>query len=180
MLVVQKTVATLDKAGFEPTSPTASSLTMLSAQYLHLFYVLKFLVLVTLKRKGLLINHGRSGRIRTYKNGSFGDYCCTIEPHSYMERDKRFELSLTAWKAVVLAANTNPACVAFFHRRLTALEVYRMKMLWLALRDSNPRPTGYEPVALTNWAKGQYVWNLPNTKHTRLTLRLDTIHHIDI
>lgn len=23
-----------------------------------------------------------------------------------------------------------------------------------ALRDSNPRPIGYEPTALTNWAKG--------------------------
>ena len=25
---------------------------------------------------------------------------------------------------------------------------------WWAFRDSNPRPTGYEPVALTNWANG--------------------------
>ena len=26
--------------------------------------------------------------------------------------------------------------------------------LWWASRDSNPGPTGYEPVALTNWATG--------------------------
>ena len=25
---------------------------------------------------------------------------------------------------------------------------------WWAIRDSNPGPTGYEPVALTNWANG--------------------------
>ena len=28
--------------------------------------------------------------------------------------------------------------------------------LWCANRDSNPGPTGYEPVALTNWAIGAY------------------------
>ena len=27
---------------------------------------------------------------------------------------------------------------------------------WWAIRDSNPGPTGYEPVALTNWANGPY------------------------
>ena len=26
--------------------------------------------------------------------------------------------------------------------------------IWWAIRDSNPGPTGYEPVALTNWANG--------------------------
>ena len=30
---------------------------------------------------------------------------------------------------------------------------------WWTFRDSNPRPTGYEPVALTNWAKDPF--NLP-------------------
>ena len=28
--------------------------------------------------------------------------------------------------------------------------------LWWTFRDSNPGPTGYEPVALTNWAKGPF------------------------
>ena len=28
---------------------------------------------------------------------------------------------------------------------------------WCANRDSNPGPTGYEPVALTNWAKGPNI-----------------------
>ena len=27
---------------------------------------------------------------------------------------------------------------------------------WWAFRDSNPGPTGYEPAALTNWAKGPF------------------------
>ena len=27
-------------------------------------------------------------------------------------------------------------------------------LYWWTFRDSNPGPTGYEPVALTNWAKG--------------------------
>ena len=29
--------------------------------------------------------------------------------------------------------------------------------LWCALKDSNLGPTGYEPVALTSWAKGAYL-----------------------
>ena len=29
--------------------------------------------------------------------------------------------------------------------------------LWWAIGDSNPGPTGYEPVALTNWANGPKV-----------------------
>ena len=33
---------------------------------------------------------------------------------------------------------------------------------WWAFRDSNPRPTGYEPVALTNWAKGPYAFSASN------------------
>ena len=28
---------------------------------------------------------------------------------------------------------------------------------WCALKDSNLGPTGYEPVALTNWAKGAFL-----------------------
>ena len=28
--------------------------------------------------------------------------------------------------------------------------------IWWAIRDSNPGPTGYEPVALTNWANGPH------------------------
>ena len=28
--------------------------------------------------------------------------------------------------------------------------------IWWACRDLNPRPTGYEPGALTNWAKGPH------------------------
>ena len=29
---------------------------------------------------------------------------------------------------------------------------------WWIFRDSNPGPTGYEPVALTNWAKDPNIW----------------------
>ena len=29
-------------------------------------------------------------------------------------------------------------------------------LIWWTFRDSNPGPTGYEPVALTNRAKGPY------------------------
>ena len=32
-------------------------------------------------------------------------------------------------------------------------------IIWWAFRDLNPGPTGYEPVALTNWAKGPYSKN---------------------
>ena len=33
-------------------------------------------------------------------------------------------------------------------------------LLWWAIRDSNPGPTGYEPVALTNWANGPNLLQL--------------------
>ena len=29
--------------------------------------------------------------------------------------------------------------------------------IWWTIRDSNPRPTGYEPVALTNWANDPFL-----------------------
>ena len=38
--------------------------------------------------------------------------------------------------------------------------------LWWIFRDSNPGPTGYEPVALTNWAKG------PNTIKSHNTIKI--------
>ena len=37
---------------------------------------------------------------------------------------------------------------------MLALHYAPIKFIWWAFRDSNPKPTGYEPVALTNWAKG--------------------------
>ena len=41
--------------------------------------------------------------------------------------------------------------------------------IWWAIRDSNPRPSGYEPDALTNWANGPHKTirkpkRLPNSK----------------
>ena len=36
--------------------------------------------------------------------------------------------------------------------QLSYTPIFHLK--WWAIRDSNPGPTGYEPVALTNWAKG--------------------------
>ena len=36
----------------------------------------------------------------------------------------------------------------------------RSERLWWAIRDSNPGPTGYEPVALTNWANGPNLLQL--------------------
>ena len=36
--------------------------------------------------------------------------------------------------------------------------IYFDRFFWWIFRDSNPGPTGYEPVALTNWAKDPYYW----------------------
>ena len=36
-------------------------------------------------------------------------------------------------------------------------ETVRICLFWWANRDSNPGPTGYEPVALTNWAIGPHI-----------------------
>lgn len=38
-------------------------------------------------------------------------------------------------------------------RRSSQLSYIRIELVWAQL-DLNQRPTGYEPVALTNWAMG--------------------------
>ena len=38
--------------------------------------------------------------------------------------------------------------------RVSCSTNWAIPLKWWAIRDSNPRPTGYEPVALTNWANG--------------------------
>ena len=74
--------------------------------------------------------------------------------HSVLKKDEKPERS----------------CVQAFHgrgRRLRTLglrfwrpSLYQLSYSpiwnWWAFRDLNPGPTGYEPVALTNWAKGPY------------------------
>ena len=40
--------------------------------------------------------------------------------------------------------------------------IFCQAQIWWAIRDSNPRPTGYEPDALTNWANG------PKQKHAHI------------
>ena len=35
--------------------------------------------------------------------------------------------------------------------------LFKIKIWWCAFKDSNLGPTGYEPVALTNWAKGASI-----------------------
>ena len=55
--------------------------------------------------------------------------------------------------------STNWAIPLYLNRRTAYLAERQIPRLWYgkiwwAFRDSNPRPTGYEPVALTNWAKG--------------------------
>ena len=50
-----------------------------------------------------------------------------------------------AWQASVLTSWTTEPKI---------LNVGILKWFWWALTDLNRGPTGYEPVALTNWAKG--------------------------
>ena len=39
-----------------------------------------------------------------------------------------------------------------------------IKLEWCSLKDSNLGPTGYEPVALTNWAKGACAYMFSTSK----------------
>ena len=57
-----------------------------------------------------------------------------LKVQSTYKRVTRIELATTAWKAVVLPLNYT--------------------RIWWTLQDSNLRPVGYEPTALTSWAKG--------------------------
>ena len=50
--------------------------------------------------------------------------------------------------------------IGFQDRTLQPLgyfSVYNIKMFWWTRQDSNLWPTGYEPVALTNWATGPII-----------------------
>ena len=61
------------------------------------------------------------------------------------------------------AQGLEPWAYGFGDRRSTnwAIPLYIKRQvplfLWWALRDSNPGLSGYEPEALTNWAKGPFV-----------------------
>ena len=48
-------------------------------------------------------------------------------------------------------------CMAFelfVRTKYICCSVFKVHLKWWTIRDSNPRPTGYEPGALTNWANG--------------------------
>ena len=50
------------------------------------------------------------------------------------------------WRPVLYQLSYTPMLKA----AIAAFDILRLTPLWWAFRDSNPRPTGYEPVALTN------------------------------
>ena len=61
------------------------------------------------------------------------------------------------WQSTGLSFTTRPSSPRWLnikHKRHTDWYVF---YAWWTIRDSNPGPTGYEPVALTNWANGPYV-----------------------
>ena len=47
--------------------------------------------------------------LNVQKHLTYKDSVLPIELRKHMEQDTRLELALTAWKAVVLTTNTNPA-----------------------------------------------------------------------
>ena len=75
------------------------------------------------------------------------------------------------------AQGLEPWAYGFGDRRSTnwAIPLYMKRQsllfMWWALRDSNPGPGGYEPPALTNWAKGP--------KSRCLSIIADVLYHRD-
>ena len=54
------------------------------------------------------------------------------------------------------AEGFEPSARGFGDRCSTNWAIPLNKKMWWTIRDSNPGPTGYEPVALTNWANGPH------------------------
>ena len=54
------------------------------------------------------------------------------------------------------AEGFEPSARGFGDRCSTNWAIPLDKKMWWTIRDSNPGPTGYEPVALTNWANGPH------------------------
>ena len=58
--------------------------------------------------------------------------------------------------AMAGAEGFEPSARGFGDRCSTNWAIPLNKKMWWTIRDSNPGPTGYEPVALTNWANGPH------------------------
>ena len=71
----------------------------------------------------------------------------TTGPYGRGRRDRT--LGTRFWRPLLYQLSYTPILLfCFWHVRI---------FCWWAFGDSNPGPTGYEPVALTNWAKGPYT-----------------------
>ena len=99
--------------------------------------------------------------------------------HFFMRNKKSnilFRILLYSWWAEMdsnhrTLTRTDLQSAAFSHSAICPFSHLRNNK-WCTLKDSNLGPTGYEPVALTNWAKGaflnalrsiQYFWIDVNT-----------------
>ena len=72
-------------------------------------------------------------------------------------QNKNGHLSVTVF-ALAGAEGLEPSARGFGDRCSTnwAIPLSKTVKRWWTIRDSNPGPTGYEPVALTNWANGPF------------------------
>ena len=99
--------------------------------------------------------------------------------HFFMRNKKSnilFRILLNSWWAEMdsnhrTLTRTDLQSAAFSHSAICPFSHLKNNK-WCTLKDSNLGPTGYEPVALTNWAKGaflnalrsiQYFWIDVNT-----------------
>ena len=95
---------------------------------------------------------GASGRNRTADTGIFSPLLYRLSYRGIWQFIKKWRLGRDsnprplAWQASVLTSwTTEPNYLWLFFINC-----------WWAFLDLNQGPTGYEPVALTNWAKGPY------------------------
>ena len=75
--------------------------------------------------------------------------CCAQYPSAHHLAKKQFT-------GLLFIRSMPSQCSNPFRHQKQKESTYRYSLLW-AFRDSNPGPTGYEPVALTNWAKGPWT-----------------------
>ena len=69
----------------------------------------------------------------------------------------------------ILPLNYTPKSITFYLYKIIDISIKKyLVIIWWAFRDLNPGPTGYEPGALTNCAKGPNYWRRKRDLNPRI------------
>ena len=75
---------------------------------------------------------------------------CIYKNPYYDEKKKRALTFVSALLFVMAGAEGLEPSTTVLETGMLPLHYAPIQFIWWAFRDSNPKPTGYEPVALTN------------------------------